>query len=105
MPYDKLIKDEMKTMEDAYYKPGAAIAFETEKNMFPYVSKEFNVRTTGDGLRLPPMFHLENAFPEQFLIGFTTRTEFSDKIPQSTLGKPHAGKNMLNMKRFGFSYN
>ena len=37
------------------------------------------------------------------LIGFTTRTEFSDKIPQTTLGKPDAAKNMLDMERFGFT--
>ena len=83
-------KDEMKQM--------VAIAFETEKNMFPYVSKEFTVRTTGEGLRLPPMPDLEKAFPEQFLIGFTTRTAFLEKIPQSTLGKLDAGKNMLYME-------
>ena len=71
--------------------------------MFPYVSKEFNVRMTGEGLRLPPLPDLENAFSEQFLIGFTTRTEFSDTIPQSTLGKLDARKNMLSMERFGFT--
>ena len=49
MPCHKLIKDEMTKLENAYYKPGTAIPFETEKTMFPYVSKEFNVRTTGEG--------------------------------------------------------
>ena len=63
LPCDKLTKDKMKKMEDTYYQPGAAIAFETKKTMFPYVPKEFNVRTAGDSIQVPRMVNLENAFP------------------------------------------
>ena len=68
--------------------------------MFPYVSKEFNVRTAGDGIQVPCMDDLENAFPKQFFIGFTTRTEFSDQIyrivaGQNGRGQDHAGHGMI----------
>ena len=96
--YMSFIMGEMKKMEDAYYQLGAAIAFKTEKTKFPYVSKEFNVRTTGDGIQVQCMVDLENAFPEQVFIRFTMQTQFSDQIPESSLGKPDAGKTMLGME-------
>ena len=68
VPCDKLTKDEMKKKEDASYQPGEAIAFETEKTMFSYILKEFNVHTTGEGPQVPCVVDLENAFPEQFFI-------------------------------------
>ena len=98
----QLTKYEMKKMEGAYYQPGAAIAFETEKTMFLYLSKEFTVRSTGDGVQVPCRIDLENAFPEQFFIGFTTRMEFSDQVPEATLSKWDSGKTMLGMERFEF---
>ena len=79
LPCDKLTKDEMEKMEDAYYQPGAAIAFEMEKTLFPYVSKEFNVRTVDNGLQVPRMLDLENCSSLDSPCGRNSRIRFPNR--------------------------
>ena len=79
MPTRKLNKQRMTDMESAYFEARGPIVFDSDKTFMPYLTQTFHlpdIRTSGQGHRMPMIMDLESKLPEQFFLGFMMDSEY-----------------------------